>query len=284
MTTTFVPFTWLCKLVLRSFSDLVHMCQSSQKAKEVTTIKNVPVSSTQDRANPPSPIITPSTPPEPITTMMDLNGVEYQFTETPARVVTVSKQTYQSKLTVHPDLGRKLLPTNGLMWVNVATYKNVSTLVAIELFIKDGLSQAPEVTTVEPVKQVNTPPSLPTRFAEAAALPKPMTEPTKRRRPDVGKLIKMGDQLFPDNDKPGQSYTNFAITLDTANFGPKVIQGEGLKEALSLINAKIGDNIQVQRLEQKEVQLINKKTKEPIFDKDWKPVMKLKWQWSITAQ
>ncbi|SIO72865.1 hypothetical protein SAMN05444172_9352 [Burkholderia sp. GAS332] len=104
------------------------------------------------------------------------------------------------------------------------------------------------------------------------------------RAPDTaavsGKVTAWGEEKFPRR-KPGgpRFYTSFAIRLQTLS-GERVLQGEGLKDAISESGCQVGDVISVRRLRKIKVQAFENGG-EPKM-KNGVPVLWDKWLWSIT--
>ncbi|NIE81899.1 hypothetical protein F3J11_00140 [Burkholderia sp. Cy-647] len=95
-----------------------------------------------------------------------------------------------------------------------------------------------------------------------------------------GRITSWGEEEFP-NRRPGgpDTYKSFAMHLDTRN-GARVLQGEGLKDAINTCGCSVGDMVSVKRL---------RKIKVAAFGDDGSPIMKNgqqvmwdKWLWSIT--
>jgi hypothetical protein len=97
----------------------------------------------------------------------------------------------------------------------------------------------------------------------------------------VGRITSWGEEKFPRRKGTGpRFYTSFAMHLDTAT-GERVLQGEGLKDAISTARCEVGDVVSVRRLEKIKVQAFDEKTGKPRM-RDGKPVLWDKWLWSIT--
>jgi len=98
----------------------------------------------------------------------------------------------------------------------------------------------------------------------------------------VGELLEWGEMTFP-NRKPGgpRTYSSFALKLATTT-GEKILQGEGLKDALADAGCKLGDRIAVKRLHREKVPAFDKKSGSPIMDRTTGE-QKLwdRWVWNI---
>ena len=124
----------------------------------------------------------------------------------------------------------------------------------------------------------------------AASDGEPSERPTRRsgsgNRSDasamgvVGTITGWGEERFPNRRPDAKSafYKSFAMRLETFE-GERVLQGEGLKDAISESGCKVGDVVTVRKL---------RKIKVPAFHKSGEPkvvngqqLMWDKWLWSI---
>ncbi|WP_321944858.1 hypothetical protein [Burkholderia cenocepacia] len=96
-----------------------------------------------------------------------------------------------------------------------------------------------------------------------------------------GRITGWGEEEFP-NRRPGKAstYTSFALRLDTRS-GERVLQGEGLKEAINECGCRVGEIVTVKRLRKIKVPAFRKEDGSPIL-KNGQQVMWDKWLWSIT--
>lgn len=98
-----------------------------------------------------------------------------------------------------------------------------------------------------------------------------------------GKVVSWGEEEFPRRDvRKGQkpTYRSFALRLQFKNGVEKVLQGEGLKDAIRAASCRIGQTVSVQRLGKEKV---------PAFNDDDTPMMRNgvrvewdRWVWKIT--
>lgn len=98
----------------------------------------------------------------------------------------------------------------------------------------------------------------------------------------VGELLEWGEMTFPNRKPSGpRTYTSFALKLATTT-GEKILQGEGLKDALADAGCKLGDRIAVKRLHREKVAAFDKKSGSPIMDRTTGE-QKLwdRWVWTI---
>jgi hypothetical protein len=186
--------------------------------------------------------------------------------------------------------GVKLLPDMVPHWELRRTYPdmNITDVVAVVLREASGHRAEPE----QPSHQVEQPAiqsrpespgmdSEPKRNASVA----PRQDPSRTDRPRGraayrGVIRGWGDRQFPERDKPEEFYTSFAIVLDVDGV-EQIVQGEGLKEAISESGCKIGNRIQARKIRQVEVPAV-KKDGSPLLDKHGVQKMWKKWIWSIS--
>jgi hypothetical protein len=123
-----------------------------------------------------------------------------------------------------------------------------------------------------------------TSDAKAIRAPEP-GQPAEEdgNQPDyVGLITAWGEEKFPRRDaEPGKDkfYTSFAIRLETSSGKEKIVQGEGLKDAITQCGCALGDKVGIKRLRKEKVQAFNKLGQARM--KDGKPVFYDKWVWSI---
>ncbi|MBC3871464.1 hypothetical protein [Undibacterium oligocarboniphilum] len=307
MNKPFFPLTTTLQYIVQCFMDVFSLSQNNAQKHDV---RPNPVQQTVDPLTPTTggnpPSVTPTAagqpalnapdkpadiaspvsdklpselPADPNTITMDLDGHEYQFKYRNGKTV-VFKQEFQIKVTNHPLFGRKLLPTNGIRWIELASYEVDSVTAGISAFIKDGLTQPVKAASVTPAaKPVTVSPVI---TSPAVTKPKPafdQDEPFVEKT--IGRLVAQGDMRFPDKKNEGKTYVNYAISLQLKSGSQKQLQGEGLRDALAAANANIDDLIVVKRLNKVPVQVIDKVTQKPRFDDLGKPVMTEKWVWKI---
>ncbi|MDN7934549.1 hypothetical protein QZM52_24995 [Burkholderia metallica] len=96
-----------------------------------------------------------------------------------------------------------------------------------------------------------------------------------------GRITGWGEEEFP-NRRPGKppTYTSFALRLETRG-GDRVLQGEGLKEAINECGCRVGDVVAVKRLRKIKVPAFRQEDGSPIL-KNGQQVLWDKWLWSIT--
>ncbi|KVF25165.1 hypothetical protein WJ07_12040 [Burkholderia vietnamiensis] len=120
-----------------------------------------------------------------------------------------------------------------------------------------------------------------TRQSKRASSPRGGHETSSRSSVVEGRITGWGEETFPDRrpGKQSRTYRSFALRLD-ARDGERVLQGEGLKEAINECGCRVGDVVTVKRLRKIKVPAFRKEDGEPIF-KNGQQVMWDKWLWSI---
>ena len=96
-----------------------------------------------------------------------------------------------------------------------------------------------------------------------------------------GTITFWGEAEFADRKRVGRTYTSFALKLETGT-GIETLQGEGLKEAIAEAACKVGDTVEVRRLQKVKVPAFYRKTGKPKIDDNGQQVLWDKWLWSIT--
>lgn len=120
---------------------------------------------------------------------------------------------------------------------------------------------------------------------EVARIPVPQTRPAPARTTVgllsvTGTIASWGEEKFPRRKGTGSRfYTSFAMRIDTAT-GEQVLQGEGLKDAITKSGCQVGDVVTVHRTGKTKVPAIHPDGTPKLVD--GKPVMWDKWLWSIT--
>jgi hypothetical protein len=98
----------------------------------------------------------------------------------------------------------------------------------------------------------------------------------------AGVITAWGEEKFPRRDAEGDKekfYTSFAIRLTTRSGKEQIVQGEGLKDAITQCGCEVGDHVGIKRLHKEKVQAFNR-SGEP-RKKDGQPIFFDKWVWSI---
>lgn len=113
------------------------------------------------------------------------------------------------------------------------------------------------------------------------ALASPTKAPGTPRteRSHYGVVTEWGEREFPDGKRPGKTYESFCLTLEHRG-QTRVLQGEGLRDAIAETHCRIGDRVEVRRLGKTKVPAVNSRG-EPILDPTGAQVLWDKWLWSI---
>jgi len=113
------------------------------------------------------------------------------------------------------------------------------------------------------------------------ALASPTKAPSTNRteRSHYGVITEWGDREFPDGKRPGKTYESFCLTLEHRG-QTRLLQGEGLRDAIAETQCRLGDRVEVRRLGKTKVPAVNARG-EPIRDGTGAQVLWDKWLWSI---
>jgi hypothetical protein len=182
-------------------------------------------------------------------------------------------------------VGAKLVPSLTPHWAVCAEHRCGLTQ-AIATAIKTGVAanQKPAAPAA-PVDLVPQPtPSHAESRVERSSAPAaaaPLAENVTRRndRPNFGRIKEWGEKKFPDGKRPGKFYESFCLTL-TARGEDRVLQGEGLRDAIADIGCQIGEVVEVKRLGKIKVPDVDKHGV-PKLDDHGQQLLWDKWQWSI---
>ena len=189
--------------------------------------------------------------------------------------------------------GDKLLPEVFPRWKKVSEHVDMSLEHVAASVIQDGNPPdfpAPAQAAVQPELRRRERPTRSAPSAERGGRQEVASSGSGSVAPaqassqtyTVGELLEWGEMTFPNRKQGGpRSYTSFALKLSTAT-GEKILQGEGLKDALADARCKLGDRIAVRRLHREKVPAFDKKNGAPIMDRAT-GVQKLwdRWVWSI---
>lgn len=247
---------------------------------------NSVLSTSNKSGSQPAPVPHKNLVPEPPTksvllnSNLHINGYEYRFERIDENLYSVTQQRHPAEVQLLPRFGKKLLPIFDPEWTEITQIKATSVAEAASKFIQAGIqSSDTSLKHLAPQPKVTQVANVSNSIDDA----KPLNLFSRQEKPKEsveGLLIWSGVRNFPDANKPGKTYENFCIEVET-NTGLRVLQGEGLQDALAEVNAKSGTRISVKRLGKVPVELINKKTKQPLVDEAGKPKLGYKWQWKI---
>jgi hypothetical protein len=182
-------------------------------------------------------------------------------------------------------VGAKLIPSLTPHWAVCAEH-HCGLTQAIATAIKAGgaapsrsvavsASREPEARSNLPrVERVDKPIQASTDEPPVAS-----TQPRRNDRTNFGRIKEWGEKKFPDGKRPGKFYESFCLTLTTRG-EDRVLQGEGLRDAISDVGCQIGEFVEVKRLGKIKVPAVDKHGV-PKLDDLGQPMMWDKWQWSI---
>lgn len=189
--------------------------------------------------------------------------------------------------------GHKLLPSVAPHWEAVETIsgRTISDAVSDAVRAHEATQgcAAPLKTSVAPA---DTPASTAGNTRQAVATPDgqaPRGEPASRRSGGArqhslhvyhGKAAWWGEDDFPDRKRPGKTYRSFALRLDGPS-GQQILQGEGLKDAITDAGCRLGDMVEVTRLRKVKVPAFTT-SGDPKRDEHGNQVLWEKWLWSIS--
>lgn len=179
-------------------------------------------------------------------------------------------------------VGKKLLPELCPRWHE----KQVHHCSLKEAILNVIRRKDPPAVQPKPDAEVAKPQRVPETAAVAKAAPSPTAiapvEEGDGRHDYAGLITAWGEEKFPRrNAAEGTEkfYTSFAIRLETSSGKEKIVQGEGLKDAITQCGCALGDRVGVKRLRKEKVQAFDRHGTARM--KDGQPVYFDKWIWSI---
>jgi hypothetical protein len=181
-------------------------------------------------------------------------------------------------------VGAKLIPSLSPHWA-VCEEHRCGLTQAISTAIKTGA--ASKITTVPPAAVALASSATPVRAEPRSNTPPtqthvaPLAEHVTRRndRSNFGHIKEWGEKKFPDGKRPGKFYESFCLTL-TARGEDRVLQGEGLRDAIADVGCQIGELVEVKRLGKIKVPAVDKHGV-PKLDDQGQQLLWDKWQWAI---
>ncbi|XUW93252.1 hypothetical protein OH764_34560 (plasmid) [Burkholderia sp. M6-3] len=115
--------------------------------------------------------------------------------------------------------------------------------------------------------------------APALATPTKAPGAPRTERSHYGVVTEWGEREFPDGKRPGKTYESFCLTLEQRG-QTRLLQGEGLRDAIAETQCRPGDRVEVRRLGKTKVPAVNARG-ERIRDGTGAQVLWDKWLWSI---
>jgi hypothetical protein len=186
-------------------------------------------------------------------------------------------------------VGMKLVPSLEPHWAFVSEYQgSLKDAIAAAIMAESSpvttgretgqaerhREKAPARQGASPVTIENQPPAL--------SSPAKATVDRRTERSHYGVVKEWGEREFPDGKRPGKTYESFCLTLEHRG-QTRMLQGEGLRDAIAETNCRIGDRVEVRRLGKTKVPAINARG-QPILDGAGAQVLWDKWLWSITKK
>lgn len=180
-------------------------------------------------------------------------------------------------------VGSKLLPSLSPHWAVCAEH-NCPLVEAISGAIKaaNAVSIGRPASELAVVRDTEVVSSVRPQTHDIAEISEPHRRKLSDHRSDaavVGRIVDWGEKEFPDRKRPGKTYTAFALTLRN-RFGERTLQGEGLKDAITEVKCRTGENVEVMRLGKIKVPAIDDNG-QPKLDSRGAQLLWDKWQWSI---
>ncbi|MFL9876496.1 hypothetical protein [Paraburkholderia megapolitana] len=177
--------------------------------------------------------------------------------------------------------GIKILPDHQPYWKQTRTHRCP---------MKDAIAGAIRGTVEVPRVITSAGPSVAEasgtpKTGEVARTPVPQTRQAPARSEVgllsvTGTIASWGEEKFPRRKGTGSRfYTSFAMRIETAT-GEQILQGEGLKDAITQSGCQVGDAVTVHRTGKTQVPAVHTDGSPKLVD--GKPVMWDKWLWSIT--
>lgn len=228
-------------------------------------------------------------------TRVTIAGIPNLFVDEREYVVQF-KPKFASDLRDFGSFGVKVLPDLVPSWTEVGThYSSMRDAVTAAIRAASGCestqSKEAPTRTHTAVEQSPVPDPAHETSSEPAHRPsrtvvKSVTARNTRRSSTdfhVGVIQGWGEETFPRREpKPGESatYQSFALRLRQADGFERVLQGEGLKDAITMAAAEIGESVKVHRLGKEAVAAFGDDG-EPLF-RDNVRVYWNRWKWRIT--
>ena len=185
-------------------------------------------------------------------------------------------------------IGMKLVPSLEPHWAVVSEHQG-SLRDAIATAIRDAASPfaaEPEARQTQPRARSPVTSGTATTVIdnEAPALASPAKAPAARRteRSHYGVVKEWGEREFPDGKRPGKTYESFCLMLEHRG-ETRLLQGEGLRDAIAEAHCRIGERVEVRRLGKTKVPAVDKRG-QPKLDAFGAQILWDKWLWSITKR
>jgi hypothetical protein len=182
--------------------------------------------------------------------------------------------------------GMKLIPSLTPHWEMCAEHRCSMTQAVVNAIQAGGQQPRRPDAAKESVPRLSGKPaaarSAPVSrpaVAEGAAHFNEQRESQRHEGATYGRIVEWGEKTFPDRKRPGKTYDSFALTLQTRT-SRRDLQGEGLKDAIAEVSARIGDQVEVRRLGKIKVPAVDD-LGHPKLDAAGRQFLWDKWEWSI---
>jgi hypothetical protein len=182
-------------------------------------------------------------------------------------------------------VGAKLIPSLTPHWAVCAEHRcGLTQAIATAIKAGGSVSQKHAANPSPAEAAGRSTPSRSKRVEEpsqAATGETPVADNQTRRndRTNVGRIKEWGEKNFPDGKRPGKFYESFCLTL-TVRGDDRVLQGEGLRDAIADVGCQLGEFVEVKRLGKIKVPAVDKQGV-PKLDEHGQQLLWDKWQWSI---
>jgi len=191
---------------------------------------------------------------------------------------------------VETPFGKKVLPAGVPHWAEVGMF-TLELKAAVEKFVEtqaagESRAKVREVGKTESgsgarMSSVNAPTDMGSEVSAGKTKVRPSdAQNSNSQGITIGSVVGWGEEKFPDRKKRGRTYTSFAMRVDSEG-SEVVLQGEGLKEAITETKTEVGDRVSVRRVRKIKVPAIDQKSGEPLLDENGDQKLWDKWIWEI---
>lgn len=180
--------------------------------------------------------------------------------------------------------GMKLIPSLTPHWEMCAEHRCSMTQAVVNAIQAGGHQPRRPDVAQQSTPRLNEKPAA----VRSAPMSQPVASPARSNESreqhlhegaTYGRIVEWGEKTFPDRKHPGKTYDSFALTLQTRT-SRRDLQGEGLKDAIAEVNARVGDQVEVRRLGKIKVPAVDD-FGHPKLDGAGKQLLWDKWEWSI---
>lgn len=180
--------------------------------------------------------------------------------------------------------GMKLIPSLTPHWEMCVEHRCSMTQAVVNAIQAGGHQPRRSGAAQESAPRLNEKPAVvrSASISQPAESPARSNESREQHRHEgstYGRIVEWGEKTFPDRKRPGKTYDSFALTLQTRT-SRRDLQGEGLKDAIAEVSARVGDQVEVRRLGKIKVPAVDD-LGHPKLDGAGNQILWDKWQWSI---